>query len=278
MVVVSTWRQSGKCLLSYAGTNRFRFEGLSQPFKAPLATLLVLCYIIPSDEIIETYLFENILMNFEQARSNMIEQQIKPWDVPNQSVLDLISEIHREDFIPDEYKRLALADTWIPLDYGQVTMTPKVEARLLQALKIQSEDEILEIGTGCAYLTALLAKSGHHVLSIDIHPEFTEEARSKLQQHSIHNVTLESGDAVQGWQQSSPYDVIVFTGSVPFMEEKIQQQLKPGGRLFVITGQSPVMEAMLITRLSEGEWDTEVLFETDLPELEGVSQPEPFKF
>ncbi len=217
-------------------------------------------------------------MNFEQARSNMIEQQIKPWDVPNQSVLDLISEIHREDFMPDQYKRLALADTRIPLAHGQVTMTPKVEARLLQALEIKPEDEILEIGTGCAYLTALLAKSGHHVLSIDIHPEFTEEARVKLQQHDIHNVTLESGDAVHGWQQSSPYDVIVFTGSVPFLEDCIQQQLKPGGRLCVITGQSPAMQARLITRISENDWHDKVLFETDLPELEGAAQVEPFKF
>ena len=217
-------------------------------------------------------------MNFEEARSNMIEQQIKPWNVPNQSVLDLISEIHREDFMPDQYKRLALADTRIPLAHGQVTMTPKVEARLLQALEIKPEDEILEIGTGCAYLTALLAKSGHHVLSIDIHPEFTEEARVKLQQHDIHNVSLESGDAVHGWQQSSPYDVIVFTGSVPFLEDCIQQQLKPGGRLCLITGQSPAMEARLITRISENDWRDKVLFETDLPELEGAVQVEPFKF
>ena len=217
-------------------------------------------------------------MNFEQARSNMIEQQIKPWDVPNQSVLDLISEFHREDFVPDEYKRLALSDSRIPLAHGQVTMTPKVEARLLQALEIKPEDEILEIGTGCGYLTALLAKSGNHVVTIDIHPEFTAQAQLKLQQHDIHNVTLESGNAVHGWQQSSPFDVIVFTGSVPFLEESIRQQLKPGGRLFVITGQSPVMEARLIKRISENDWHNEVLFETDLPALEGVTQVEAFKF
>ncbi|RKZ46829.1 MAG: protein-L-isoaspartate O-methyltransferase [Gammaproteobacteria bacterium] len=217
-------------------------------------------------------------MNFDLARSNMIEQQIRPWDVPDQSVLELISELHREDFVPDEYRRLALSDTRIPLAHGQVTMTPKVEARLLQALEIKPEDKILEIGTGCAYLTALLAKSGHHVLSIDIHPEFTVQAESKLQQHDIHNVTLESGDAVHGWQQSSPYDVIVFTGSVPFLEESIQQQLQPGGRMFVITGQSPVMEARLIRRISENDWQNEVLFETDLPALEGATQLEAFKF
>ena len=217
-------------------------------------------------------------MNFEQARSNMIEQQIKPWDVPNQAVLDIISEIHREDFMPDAYKRLALADTRIPLSKGQVTMTPKVEARLLQALEVKPEDEILEVGTGSAYMTALLAKSGHHVLSIDIHSVFTELAGPKLQQHNIHNVTLECGNAIHGWQQSAPFDVIVLTGSVPFLEECIQQQLKIGGRLFAITGSSPVMEARLIKRISESDWSNEILFETDLPELEGATQVEQFTF
>lgn len=217
-------------------------------------------------------------MNFEQARSNMIEQQIKPWDVPNQAVLDIISEIHREDFMPDAYKRLALADIRIPLSHGQVTMTPKVEARLLQALEVKPEDEILEVGTGSAYMTALLAKSGHHVLSTDIHSVFTELAGPKLQQHSIHNVTLECGNAIHGWQQSAPFDVIVLTGSVPFLEECIQQQLKIGGRLFAITGSSPVMEAKLIKRISESDWSNEILFETDLPELEGATQVEQFTF
>ena len=217
-------------------------------------------------------------MNFEQARSNMIEQQIKPWDVPNQAVLDIISEIHREDFMPDAYKRLALADIRIPLSHGQVTMTPKVEARLLQALEVKPEDEILEVGTGSAYMTALLAKSGHHVLSIDIHSVFTELAGPKLQQHNIHNVTLECGNGVHGWQQSAPFDVIVLTGSVPFLEECIQQQLKIGGRLFAITGSSPVMEARLIKRISESDWSNEILFETDLPELEGATQVEQFTF
>ena len=217
-------------------------------------------------------------MNFEQARSNMIEQQIKPWNVPNQVVLDLISNIHREDFVPDEYRRLALADVRIPLAHDQVTMTPKVEARILQALEIKLDDKILEIGTGCAYLTALLAKSGHHVHSVDVHPEFTEQAKLKLQQHDIQNVTLECGNAIHGWQQSSPYDVIVLTGSVPILEDHLQQQLKIGGRMFAIVGQSPAMEARLIKRVAENEWHNEILFETDLPELEGATQVETFKF
>lgn len=238
----------------------------------------MLCYIIPSNRKIETYLFENILMNFEQARSNMIEQQIKPWDVPNPIVLDLLAETHREDFMPDEYKRLALADIRIPLAHNQVTMTPKVEARLLQALEIKKTDDILEVGTGCAYLTTLLAKSGHHVLSIDIHTEFIEQAKLTFEQHNINNVTFECGDASHGWEQSLPYDVIVLTGSLPIMDDCIQRQLKVGGRLFLVCGKSPVMEAKLITRVSENKWRDEILFETDLPELEGANQIEPFKF
>ncbi len=217
-------------------------------------------------------------MNFEQARTNMIEQQIKPWDVPTRSVLDIISKIHREDFMPETYKRLALADTQIPLAHGQVTMTPKVEARLLQALKIKPEDEILEVGTGSAYMTALLAESGHHVLSMDIYSGFIEQAEPKLQQYNIHNVTLECENAVLGWQQSAPYNVIVLTGSVSFLEESIQRQLKPGGRLFAVTGSSPAMQAKLIKRISENDWQSEVLFETDLPELEGAAQMEQFIF
>lgn len=208
----------------------------------------------------------------------MLEQQIKPWNMPNQDILDLLAETHREDFMPDTYKRLALADTHIPLSHGQTTMTPKVEARLLHALKIEPQDEILEVGTGTGYLTALLAKSGSHVLSVDIYPDFTKQAGLKLQQHGIQNVTMETGDAMYGWQKSSPFDVMVFTGSAPFLQECIQQQLQIGGRLFLIIGQSPVMEARLIKRLSENEWSTEVLFETDLPKLEGTYPVEPFKF
>lgn len=222
------------------------------------------------------YLTMNARMNFEQARLNMIEQQIRPWEVLNQNVLDLIAEIHREDFIPEEYRQLALADTQIPLPHGQVTMTPMVEARLLQSLNIQSGGRILEIGTGCAYLTALLAKSGRQVTSVDIYREFTRQASQKLARYNINNVTLETGDAIQGWSKSSPYDVIVVTGSVPVLEPCFQEQLTTGGRLFVITGESPVMEALLITRIGDNEWSREVLFETDLPALIGAPQPQRF--
>ncbi|HSR62571.1 MAG TPA: protein-L-isoaspartate O-methyltransferase [Gammaproteobacteria bacterium] len=217
-------------------------------------------------------------MNFDQARLNMIEQQIRTWEVLNQDVLNLIAVVHREDFVPNQYRQLAFADTNIPLAHNEVTMTPKVEARLLQAVAVTPGDNVLEIGTGCAYMTALLAKSASHVTSVDIYPDFTLEARDKLGRLFLDNVVLETGDAINGWPQSAPYDVIVVTGSVPVLEPHFQQQLTTGGRLFVITGVSPVMEAYLITRLGDDEWATEALFETDLPPLIGAPRRDEFSF
>ena len=153
-------------------------------------------------------------MNFEQARFNMIEQQIRTWEVLDQNILDLLVDVRREDFIPEEYKQLALADTLIPLAHGQITMTPKVEARVLQSVNIQTKDKVLEIGTGCAYLTTLMAKMAYKVTSVDIYSDFTEQAEKKLKLYNIENVKLENGDAIAGWESSSPYDVIVATGSV----------------------------------------------------------------
>ena len=219
----------------------------------------------------------NTQMNFEQARMNMIEQQIRTWEVLDQNVLDLIAEIHREDFVPVAYRQLALADVQLPLAHDQVTMTPKVEARLLQALNIQMSDKVLEIGTGCAYLTALLARSSQHVTSVDIYPEFTGVAKVKLASHAIQNVTLETGDAVSGWSSRSPYDVIVVTGSVPVLDACFQKQLSLRGRLFIITGVAPVMEALLLTRVGDNEWLKESLFETSIPALQGARSMPGFK-
>jgi len=217
-------------------------------------------------------------MDYEQARFNMIEQQVRTWDVLDQRVLDLLSTVHREDFVPEAYKKLALADVNLPLLHGQVTMTPKVEARLLQALNITDSDRILEVGTGCAYLTALLSRFGKEVYSIDIFSEFTEAGQKKLAAGNIRNATLITGDAVNGWPDLAPYDVIVVTGSVLLEYKKIQQQLGVGGRLFVIIGESPVMDATLITRVGESEWSGEILFETDLPALIGVTNSSKFHF
>jgi protein-L-isoaspartate(D-aspartate) O-methyltransferase len=217
-------------------------------------------------------------MNYEQARFNMIEQQIRTWEVLDQRILNLLADVHREDFIPDVYKKLALADINIPLLHEQVTMPPKLEARLLQSLDISKEDRILEIGTGCAYLTALLAKLGKEVTSIDIFPEFTRQAGAKLAAHNINNVSLITADAINGWSVTAPYDVIVVTGSVPLENKSFQQQLSIGGRLFIIVGESPVMEALLVTRVSDNGWSRESLFETDIPALIGAAQPARFRF
>ena len=217
-------------------------------------------------------------MNFEQARYNMIEQQIRTWEVLDQRILDLLGEMHREDFVPDAYRNLALADIQIPLLHDQVTMTPKVEARLLQSLAIQASDRILEIGTGCAYLTSVLARAGQHVTSVDLFEDFTRQAGDKLSRHQITNVTLETGDAIKGWSRGKTFDVIVLTGSLPVLDPCFQEQLEPMGRMFVITGTLPVMEAQLITRVGENEWSKESLFETTIPPLIGAKEPERFRF
>ena len=217
-------------------------------------------------------------MNMAQARHNMIEQQIRPWDVLDQRVLELIDALPRENFVPAAYIKLAYADINIPLDHGQVMMAPKVEARMVQALAIKDTDTILEVGTGSGYVTALLARSGKRVYSVDIYPDVTAAAGRKLAELGIDNVILETGDAVNGWDRHGPYDVIAITGSLPTLPEGFLQSLKIGGRLFVVTGQEPVMEARLITRTSEQGWIEQALFETVLPPLVNAPQPQRFVF
>jgi protein-L-isoaspartate(D-aspartate) O-methyltransferase len=213
-------------------------------------------------------------MDFEQARFNMIEQQIRPWDVLDQRVLDLVSMIPREKFVPFAYHNLAFADIQIPLGHDQVMMEPKLEARLLQSLQLKPNNSVLEIGTGSGYLTALLAESTQHVDSVDIFSDFIAEAGIKLKNLNIQNVSLNVGDAIQGWNQDKRYDVIVLTGSLPVLPAHFQEQLKLGGRLFAIVGEEPIMEAQLITRFTEQQWDLEILFETAFPPLIGAPQSE----
>ncbi len=214
----------------------------------------------------------------EQALFNMIEQQIRPAEVLDSQVLNIISEVPREYFVPSEYRQLAYSDTNIPLSNGQVMMSPIQEARMLQALNIQAQDEILEIGSGSGYVTALMAKLGKQVVSVEIDQQLSSSAAQKLRQHGITNVTLEIGDASKGWGQKAPYDVIAVTGSLPIMCDELKLQLKVGGRLFVITGSEPAMSAMLITRVSENQWAEEELFETVIPPLANAEKPSKFVF
>ena len=214
----------------------------------------------------------------EQARFNMIEQQIRTWDVLDQTVLDVMNTVPREQFVPENCRLLAFADTSIPLGHDQVMMAPKLEGRLLQALAIKPGDSVLEIGTGSGYLTACLAKLGKHVTSIDIVPDFTTAAAAKLEAVSINNVTLETADAAEGIEGDQRYDAIAVTGSLPLLQQQFQNNLAIGGRLFIITGSLPIMEARLITRVDENNWSTESLLETCIPPLLHAAQPQTFAF
>src|SRR5262245_47939385 len=210
----------------------------------------------------------------------MIEQQIRPWEVLDQRTLDLFDAVHREDFVPAEFRHFALSDTGIPLPHGEVTMAPKVEARMIQSLAIAPGDRVLEIGTGCAFVTALLARVAAEVHSVDIHSEFIETARAKLGRSGPGNVTLHCGDAARGWPAAAPYDAIAVTGSVPTAAHAtvFERELRVGGRLFVITGEPPVMDAVLVTRVGEREWARESLFETVLPPLLHLAPVSRFRF
>jgi protein-L-isoaspartate(D-aspartate) O-methyltransferase len=217
-----------------------------------------------------------VQIDIEQARFNMIEQQVRPWDVLDQRVLDVMSTTPREDFVPEKYRSLAFADINIPLGHDQVMMAPKTEGRLLQVLDIQATDSVLEIGTGSGYLTACLSRLGNHVASIEIFPEFREAAAAKLAAHGYRNVTLREGDAANGIGSGTRYDVIAVTGSLPLLNRQFHDNLAVGGRMFIIAGIPPVMEALLITRIDEHNWSRESLFETSLPPLLHAMQPQRF--
>ena len=214
--------------------------------------------------------------DIERARFNMIEQQVRPWDVLEQRVLDVMSTTPREDFVPEKYRSLAFADINIPLGHNQVMMEPKSEGRLLQVLDVQAGDSVLEIGTGSGYLTACLSRLGNHVTSIEIFSEFREAAATKLAAHGYRNVTLKDGDAANGIGSNTRYDVIAVTGSLPLLHRQFHDNLAAGGRLFVIAGMPPVMEALLITRIDEQNWSRESLFETSMPPLLHAAHPPRF--
>lgn len=217
-------------------------------------------------------------MNLDQARYNMVEQQIRPWDVLNQDVLDLLFKVRREDFVPQAHRALAFVDMEIPLDHGQAMWTPKLEARALQELAVRPADRVLEIGTGSGYLTALLASQAAHVVSVDIVPEFTANATLKLRAHGFDNVALFSGDAARDWPDAAGFDVIVLTGSVPLPPDALCRRLNLGGRLFAIVGEAPVMHARLVTCTAPGAYRGVTLFETCVAPLLNAPQPAAFVF
>ena len=217
-------------------------------------------------------------MNFEQARFNMIEQQIRTWEVLDPQVLDLLFEVKRENFVPSEHRSLAFADLEVPLGRGESMMQPKVEARILQELGIRPEDNVYEVGTGSGYLTALMARRGRHVTSAEIHGDFKTRAEENLRAAGIQNVTLLEGDSAAAPLAESAFDVIVLTGSTPILPQAFLDRLKPGGRLFAVAGDPPVMKAVIVRQPVAGAFQHTELFETVLKPLVNAPQPPRFRF
>ena len=191
-------------------------------------------------------------MNLEQARTNMVEQQIRTWEVLDQEVLDLLYVVPREDFVPPQHRALAFSDLEIPIGENERMWQPKLEARVLQELSIRRTDRVLEVGTGSGYLTALMAHRAAHVYSVEIKPALAAYGRRNLERHGSENITLETGDAARGWSREAPYDVIVLTGSTPVLPRSALEQLTSGGRLFAVVGEAPAMKARLVTCTAPG--------------------------
>lgn len=217
-------------------------------------------------------------MNIEQARFNMVENQIRPWEVLDQEVLDLLYVVKREDFVPTAYRALAFSDLEIPIGEGEHMWQPKMEARVLQELALRPSDRILEIGTGSGYFAALLARRAQHVYSVEIRPGLKASGEANLRRAGIANVTVDLGDGASGWPRHAPYDVIVLTGSTPVLPQHFLQQLKIGARLFAVVGNPPVMAARLITCTGEGVYNSVDLLETSIAPLSNAPSGERFSF
>ena len=221
-------------------------------------------------------------MNIELARFNMIEQQIRPWDVLDAGVLELLAVVRREDFVPPAYRALAFVDTEVPLPSAtgalQSMLAPKVEARLLQELAVHKHERVLEIGTGSGFMAALLAHKAQHVTTLEINPELADFARRNLERAGVMNATVLVADGVAGHAADAPFDVIVLSGSVFEVPDAVLAQLKPGGRLCAIVGTEPVMRAVLVSRSANGGLTRQVLFDTVAPRLQGFGEPSRFSF
>jgi len=228
--------------------------------------------------------------NLEQARSNMVEQQVRTWDVLDQSVLDLLLQVKREDFVPAAYRRLAFADMEIPLkltaadgvavgfDSGESMFAPKTEARFLQEVALKPHEQVLEVGTGSGFMTALAARKALHVASIEIEPRLERFAQANLARAGARNVSVFGGDGARGWSARAPYDAIFISGSLPVLPPELLAQLKLGGRIVAIVGEAPAMHAQIVTRIAANDYDTLTLFETAAKPLRNAWRPTRFRF
>ncbi|HIV73296.1 MAG TPA: protein-L-isoaspartate O-methyltransferase [Candidatus Aquabacterium excrementipullorum] len=217
-------------------------------------------------------------MNVEQARFNMIEQQIRPWDVLDSSILALLSVVRREDFVPPAHQALAFMDLEVPLPAGQAMLNPKVEARIVQDLNLSKRDNVLQIGAGSGYVTALLAHKAQRVIALENKTELVSLARNNLRKAQVSNAEIVEADGAQGFAAQGPYSAIVLTGSVTAVPQALFDQLKPGGRLLAIEGREPVMQAKLYTKNEQGQLTHEELFDTIAPPLDGLATDRPFTF
>jgi protein-L-isoaspartate(D-aspartate) O-methyltransferase len=217
-------------------------------------------------------------MNMEQARFNMIEQQIRPWDVLDANVLHLLSVVHREDFVPAAHKALAFADLEIPLPGSQCMLAPRVEARLLQDLAVQKHEKVLEIGAGSGFMAALLAASAQRVISLEINAELAQFARTNLQQAGVHNADVRHADGAKGAPVEGPFDVILLSGSVAEIPASLLASLKVGGRLAAIVGEDPTMRATIVTRVDDTNYRTVQPWDTVAPRLQNFPEPSRFSF
>ncbi|RUR08453.1 protein-L-isoaspartate O-methyltransferase [Legionella sp. km772] len=217
-------------------------------------------------------------MNNNSARTNMVKQQLRTNDVLDESILALYDLVPRHEFVPEQYAAFAYSDMQIPLRHEQRMLTPLEEGMILQALDLRGHETVLEIGTGSGFFTALLSKLCKKVISVDYYAEFTHNAAAKLKAHHCDNVELITGDASRGWLEKAPYDVVVFTGAVEQLTQTHKLQILPGGKLFSITGKSPIMQARLYSLDHEGIWTESFLFETDIPNLIDHLKPKEFVF
>lgn len=215
---------------------------------------------------------------YKQARFNMVEQQVRPWEVIDLRILRVMQEMPRENFVSEDYKGLAYADIEIPLGHGHHMLKPVIVGRMLQALNIKPTDSILEIGTGSGYLTACLSKLGKSVVSIEIHEDIASQAAKNLATMDLKNISLVVGDAMSDIPEQAPFDVIAVTGSIPECKDILPKELNDGGRLFLITGESPAMTAELVTRINGDIFKQETLFETDVEALDNSPKKEAFNF
>lgn len=213
-------------------------------------------------------------MDLEQARINMIERQLRPWEVEDAATLEALSVVPREEFVPPAWRNLAYADFEVPLGHGAVMLTPKVEARALQALGPLERASVLEIGAGSGYFAALLAARATAVVAVEIVPELADMARANLHRQGVANVTVETGDGARGWSASAPFDVVVVSASIPVVPQELLAQLKIGGRLFAIVGSGPAMTARLVVREAEQAFRSIGLFETQTRALCHAVAPE----